>query len=111
MIYSTMFLSSSSDPSVIGFSCRSGGQKVTKVLISGSNGMGVVGPITAEAIFVTSGTFSEELTVSELFNLAPLTDTQKDAITNQQAGSMIFNTISGTVNVYDGNSWRELAYI
>ena len=64
-----------------------------------------------EGIAAASGTFSQVVGVGELLNLPPRTNTQKDAVTTPLAGSMIFNTTSGTVNVFDGTSWKELAFI
>jgi hypothetical protein len=50
------------------------------------------------------------VSVGSLLALSPITNDQKDAIPSPQAGNCIFNSTSGTVNVHDGSSWRELAY-
>ena len=59
---------------------------------------------------VGSGIFTESLTLSGVVNLARFTDAEKDAVSSPQGGAAIFNTSSGTINVYDGSSWRELSY-
>jgi hypothetical protein len=84
-------------------------QSQTIVTITGATGeprgINVDGNMSA-----VSGTFSQVVSIDELLNLPPRTDTQKDAIADPElrAGSTLFNTTSG---VYDGTSWRELAYI
>jgi len=68
--------------------------------------------VTTSGLEVNNGDFfASTVTSVEQLNLAPRTNTQKDAVSTPVAGSTLFNTTSGTVNVYDGTSWRELAYI
>jgi hypothetical protein len=39
-----------------------------------------------------------------------MTTAQRDAISSPATGLMIYNTTTSRVNVYDGTSWRALAY-
>lgn len=68
------------------------------------------GDIWALSDVTVSGALSANST-TDPFLPPRMTNGQKDAVGSPSTGSMIFNTTSGTVNVYDGSSWRELAYV
>jgi hypothetical protein len=63
-------------------------------------GVGTIDTITEGQTIAVSGTRPFE----------PLGNEEKDALPSPASGTAIFNVTSGTVNVYDGSSWRTLAY-
>jgi hypothetical protein len=77
---------------------------IVNTVDGGRLGNGTINLISSQEIVVLSGTYSESLVPPRL------TDAEKSVIAGQPSGSTIFNTTSGTMNVYDGASWRTLAY-
>jgi len=84
-------------------------------------GIGTNSPVSlldVNSQLTVSGTgvgVSDNLTVggdfqSDGFFFPQKTNTEKDTIASPLPGQALFNTTSGTVNVYDGSSWRALNY-
>lgn len=99
------------------FRIRDGDLNDIMYMTPGSGGglVGINNQNPSERLHVTgSGIIEGGLSVNsstDVFLPPRLTNSQKDNLSNPATGSMIFNTTSGTVNVFDSSNWRELAYL
>lgn len=52
--------------------------------------------------------FNRPVHVGGYVRLGRYTEDERDALTNMEAGDMIFNTTDSAVNVYNGTDWDEV---